>query len=142
MQKTFIEKYRYYCKAMDIIDDIFRMIQGETGSQEDYEYIVQLTYKRAYSFKLDGNSLKLVFLKGVRGEFMENLNILTNGYVFQLEYEYIKKVFKKYFMSTRKKSRNGINVSPQSFNSTTIIKNEIGRLLEDMKTNILHSLDM
>jgi hypothetical protein len=37
MKQTFIEKYRDYCKAMDTRDEIFRMIQGENESLEDYE---------------------------------------------------------------------------------------------------------
>jgi hypothetical protein len=43
-----------------------------------------------------------LFLRGVREEFMETLNLLENGDIFQLEYEYIKKVFKNYSRSTRK----------------------------------------
>jgi hypothetical protein len=58
------------------------MIQGENESLEDYEERFQLSYKRAHSFTLDDNSLKLVLLRGVREELMETLNLLANGDIF------------------------------------------------------------
>jgi hypothetical protein len=45
MKKTFIENYRDYYKAKDTRDEIFRMIQGENKSLEDYEERFQLSYK-------------------------------------------------------------------------------------------------
>jgi hypothetical protein len=81
MKQTFIDKYRDYCKAKDTRDEIFRMVQGENESLEDYEEIFQLSYKRAHSCTLDEESLKLVLLRGVR-RLMETLNLLANGDIF------------------------------------------------------------
>jgi len=55
---------------------------------------------------MDDKSFKVVLLKGVIEELMETFNLLENEDIFLLEYEDIKKVFKNYFMSIRKKSRN------------------------------------
>jgi hypothetical protein len=59
-----------------------------------------------------------------------------------MDYGDIKQIFKNHSRSSRKKGRNGKGMVTQSSNPSIIIKNEIGGLLEDMKTDILHSLAM
>jgi hypothetical protein len=53
-----------------------------------------------------------------------------------------QEIFKNYSISTRKKGRNGKGMVTQSSHPTTLTKNEIGGLLEDMKNDIFHSLAM
>ena len=106
MKKTFIKKYRDYCKARDTRDEIFNIIHPENESLEDYEKRFQLSYKRAHSFTLDENSLKLAFLRGVREELMDILKLLENEDIFQLYFECTHKVFKNYSISTWKMGRN------------------------------------
>jgi hypothetical protein len=53
-----------------------------------------------------------------------------------------RKIFKNYSRSSRKKGRSGKGMVTQYSHPSTLIKNEIGGLLEDMKTDILHSLAM
>lgn len=90
MKQTFIHKYWDYCKARDTRDEIFKMIEGENASLEDYEERFQFSYKRAHNCTLDGESLNLVLLRGVREELMDILDLLENGYIFQLDYDDIK----------------------------------------------------
>jgi hypothetical protein len=142
MKNTFSEKYRDYCRARDTRDEIFRMTQGPDESLEDFEEIFQLSYKRAHNCTLDEDSLKLVLLRGVREDLMETLNLLSNGDIYQMDYDDIKQIFKNHSRSSRKKGRNGKGMVSQSSNPAIHIKNEIGGLLEDMKTDILHSLAM
>jgi hypothetical protein len=91
---------------------------------------------------MDLESLKLVLLGGVREELMENLNLLENGDIFHLSYEKINKVFKNYSKDGSKNNRDcGCVVAHSLMEATTnLTKYEIGTLLEDMNTNILHSL--
>lgn len=58
------------------------MIQGENESLEYFEEIFQLSYRRMHNNTLYLDSLKLVFLRGVREELMEALNLQTNGYIY------------------------------------------------------------
>ena len=76
------DNYRDYCKARDTRDNTFKMIQGVNEYLEDYEERFQLSYKRDHSFTLDDNSLILVFLRGVREEFIETLNLIANRDIF------------------------------------------------------------
>jgi hypothetical protein len=139
MKNNFSERYRYYCRARDIRNEIFIMTQGPNESLEDFEEIFQLSYKRAQNCTLDEDSIKLVLLVGVREDLMETLNLLSNGDIYQLIYDDIKRIFKNH---SRKKGRSSRELVPQSSNPTTHIKNELRGLIEDMKTDILHSLSM
>jgi hypothetical protein len=142
MKNTFSERYKDYCRERDTRDDIFRMTQGPDESLEDFEERFQLSYKRAQNCTLDEDSLKLVLLRGVREDLMETLNLLSNGDIYQLDYDDIKRIFKNHSRSSRKKGRSNRGLVSQSSNPTTHIKNELGGLIEDMKTDILHSLAM
>jgi hypothetical protein len=60
---------------------------------EYYEEIFQLSYAKTHRYNLDGESLILVLLWGVKEDLMDTLNLLANGDIFQLTYDNIKKVF-------------------------------------------------
>lgn len=80
-------------------------------------------------------------LLGFKEELMETLNMLTNGDIYHLNYEDIKIVFKNNSRTTRKEVEKTKGfVSPSS--STSIFKNEIGGMLEDLKIEILHTFAM
>jgi len=66
MKKIFSDKYKYYCKVRETHDAIFCMTQKANETLEDYVERFQFSYKHATNFKLDDESLKLVFLRGVR----------------------------------------------------------------------------
>jgi len=70
---------------------------------------------------------------------MEKLNLLSNGYIYQLDYDDIKRIFKIHSRSSRKKCRSSRGLISPFSNPVTNIKNELGGLIEDMKTYILHS---
>lgn len=84
IKDTFTERYKDYCKSKDTRGEIFRMTQKENESPKDFEEIFQLRYKRAHSYTLDDDYLKLVLLQGVREECMDTLNLLTHGDISQL----------------------------------------------------------
>jgi len=121
---------------------MFRMTQGPDESLEYFEERFQLSYTITQNCTLDEDSLKLVLLRGVREDLMETLNILSNGYICQLDYDYIKRIFKNHLRSSRKKGRINIGLVPQYSNPTAHIKNELLGLIEDTKIDILHALAM
>jgi len=73
---------------------------------------------------------------------METINLLSNEYIYHMDYDDINKIFKNHSRSSRKEGRNGRGMVPQYSNPTIHIKNELGGLIEDMETDILHSLSM
>jgi hypothetical protein len=73
---------------------------------------------------------------------MEKLNILSNGDIYQLDYDDIKRIFKNHSRSSRNKGIISRGLVSQCSNPITHINNELGGLIENMKIDILHSLSM
>ena len=72
MNKTFSNKCKYYCKMWETRDEFFCMTQRADETLEDY----------VERCKLDDESLQLVFLRGVREEFMEALDLIVVGDIY------------------------------------------------------------
>lgn len=72
---------------------------------------------------------------------VETLNMFFGGDIYQLSYDDIKNVFKNHSRVVKKKGRASqglVNSSP----STTSIKNEIGNIYEDFKSEVFHTLSL
>jgi len=137
MKQSFKNKYRVYCRSKETKDEIFRMTLGPNESLEDYEERFQLNCKRVRC-TLDPKSLKLVLLRGIKEDILETINMLSRGDIYQLPYENITTLFKNHSRDARKKGRS-IQALASSSSSTTFIKNEIGNMLEEFKSEMLHT---
>lgn len=107
---------------------------------EDYQERFQLNYRWA-NCNIDAESLKLFLLRGNREYVIETLNMLYGKYIYQLPYDDIKTVFKNYSRVVRKKGKSSQNLVSSS-PSTTSIEREIGNMLEDFKSEMLHTFSM
>ena len=110
---------------------------GPNESLEDYEERFQWNYKRDKS-TLDPGSLKFVLLQGIREELIVTLDMLSGRDIYQIPYETIKTLFWNHSRAVRKKCRVGQSTS-NTPSSSTSIKHEIGNMLEDFKSDILHT---
>ena len=70
---------------------------------------------------------------------IEIINMLSGGDIYQLPYETIKTIFNNHSRVVRKKGRPSQNTS-NTHSSSTSIKHEIGNMLEDFKSDMLHTL--
>ena len=70
---------------------------------------------------------------------METLNMLSRGYIYHMTYDDIKIVFKNHSRAARKRGRSS-EVLTNSSPSTSTIKNIIGNMLEDFKSEMLHNI--
>ena len=114
------------------------MTLGHDESLEDYEERFQISYKRA-RYTLNRELLKLVLLREIREYLLETLNMLSRGDIYQLPYDDVKTVFKNHSRVARKKGRASHGLDSSS-SSNTCIKSEIGNMLEDFKSEMLHTL--
>ena len=74
-------------------------------------------------------------------EVIETINMLLGGDIYQLPYETIKNVF----MNHSREARNKVRASQSTTNtpsSSTSIKHEIGNMLEDFKSDMLHTFSL
>ena len=69
---------------------------------------------------------------------LDTINMFPGGYIYQLSYDDIKNVFKNHSRAARKKGRASQGLTNSS-PSTTSIKNDIGNMLEEFKSEMLHT---
>lgn len=113
------------------------MTLGLDESLEDYEEIFQLNYKRS-NYTLDLGSPKLVLLQEIMEEVIETINMLSRGDIYQLPYEDIKIVFRNHSRIARRKGRASQSMT-NTPSSSTFIKHEVGNMMEDIKSEMLHT---
>ena len=116
------------------------MTLGPNESLEEYEERFWINYRRT-NHTNDLESLKLVILRGIREDVMDTLNMLFVWYIYQFPYDEINNVFKNHSRDDRKKGRSIqglVSTSP----STSTVKIEIGSMLEDFKSEMLHTFSL
>ena len=74
-------------------------------------------------------------------DVMETLNMLSAGDIYQFPYDDIKTIFKNHSRSARKKCRSSQSLVSSS-PSTSTIKHEIKSMLEDFKSEMLHTFSL
>jgi hypothetical protein len=77
MKETFLQKYQDYYRPRDARNDIFKMQQSEEESLEDYLERFLYNYQKTKQFSLDTATVRTVFLKGVRDDCIEVLNLMS-----------------------------------------------------------------
>ena len=102
---------------------------------EYYLEIFLYNYQKTKQFSLDTATIRTIFLKGVRDNCIEVINLMSSRDVYQNPYAHIAEYYKRYSHSqakTRKSVRDPTNriVKPTSRGVTRI---ELGNLLEKFK---------
>ena len=148
MKASFMKKYQDYCRPRDSRNDIFKIQQHEDESLEDYlERFVYLLHKSKYK-EIKGEALKTLFLKGVLEEYIDVLNLMLSGDIYQKSFEQISDLCRTYSRNRGKMTRSvrdpigrdsiGRNTKPSTSGGVTRI--ELGNLLEDFKTDLLGTI--
>ena len=82
------------------------MTQGEEESLEEYIEHFQYNLQRSKQRKLGKETLKALLLKGIQVEYLEVLNLMGTGNVFQLAYDDICELCRRYSRGNFKTSKN------------------------------------
>ena len=127
MQKIFIEKY----KDHDLKEEIFRMNQREDESLQDLTYIFMYNVKREKLHHLGSDTLKTLLLRTIRDEWIDLLDLMSRGDVYQLSFEEICETCKHI-------SRGRARVSQST--SRSVSQAKLGNFLDKFKTEILSNL--
>ena len=141
MKNIFLKKHQDYCKSNE---DIFGMIQGEDESLEDYVERFQYNLQKSKHKHLEKEILKTLLLKGIKDEFLEVLNLIGKGDVFQLSYDDVCELCIRYSRGISKAGKNSREVSSFFSKFTTKtrdIRAEINVLFENFKYDFISSLN-
>jgi hypothetical protein len=86
MKNSFLKKYQNYCKSKDSRNDTFKIQQQEDESLEDYLERSLYNYQKSKQ-RLNTNTIKTIFMKGIQAEYIDILNLIDSGDISQLTFE-------------------------------------------------------
>jgi hypothetical protein len=141
MKDTFLWKYQDYCKD-NSKNDIFKMQQTEYEIPEDYLERFLYNYQKSKLFTTDPAAIRTVFLKGIRDECIEFLNLLSSGDVHQNPFSEIADYYRRYsrgLAKTGKAPRDSFSRNTRQI-SGSVTRIELGNLLENFKIDILRTI--
>ena len=87
MKRVFLEKYKDYCVHHELRNEVFNMNQKEDLS---LEYLVErITYNIKISklHNLGSDALKNILLNAIKDEWIDLLNLVGKGDIYQLSFQ-------------------------------------------------------
>ena len=99
MKRSFLKKYHAYCKNKNAKEDIFTMHQREDKNLEDFVERFLYNLQKTKHTTLNDDTIKTLFLRGVRYEYADLLNLMGSRDVYELPLADIYNLCNKYSRS-------------------------------------------
>eukprot|EP00253_Pinus_taeda_P025658 PITA_25658 len=144
MKESFLKKYQDYFKSIELKDEIIQMVARPNEALEKYvewfQYNLQISPYA--SLPLPDNVLKTTLIRGMKEQWIEKLNIMGKGYIYQENFaDIIDLCIRSSRGNTRlKPTEHDQFVRDNRISAEGIMRAEIGNLLENFKTDILGTL--
>jgi hypothetical protein len=116
------------------------MQQQDEESLEDFLEIFTYTLQKSKYNDLQDEAIKTLFLKGVSDEYIDTLNLMASGDIYQKYFEELSELCQTYSRSrgkTTKSVREPINKNTKVPTFGGLTRIELGNLLENFKIDIL-----
>jgi hypothetical protein len=141
---TFLKKYQDYCKARELREEIFKMTQKEEEILEDYLEKFLYNLQRSKQHKLELETIRTIFLRGLLDESINFLNLMGSGDVSRLSFEEICDLCRRYSRSQARSGKGPRDTLSKVTKSATsgVTRDELGNLLENFKTDLLGTLSL
>jgi hypothetical protein len=142
MKQSFLTKYQDYCRTRDLKDEIFQMTGKEKKTLEEYVEMFQYNLQISPYGTLIGEVLKATLIKGIKDEWVETLNLMGKGDIYQETYDNIVQLCIRCSRGSTR-TRSGMQAPLTRNNNITnegVTQAEVGNLLENFKTDILSTL--
>ena len=141
MKESFLAKYQDYCRTRERKEELFKMVQKEDESLEDFVERLQYNLQRSEHPNMSKDILKTILLKGVRDDCLYMLNMLGKGDISKEPFDEIINHCMRCSRGTtsRPRGRDSVYSRVQKSASGGAIRAEIGNLLEEFKTEMLSS---
>ena len=99
---VFLEKHQDYCRTKDKREELFRMMQNDDVSLEDFVERFVYNVQRSNHTDIGNDVLKIILLRGIREDYQDMINLLGKGYTSKDSYDNIVDLCQRY---TRGSSR-------------------------------------
>ena len=140
MRSVFLKKYQAYCRSRDSKEDVFRMTQQEDESLEEYLERFAYNLQKSKQHSLNQEIVRTIFLKSIRDEYLDILNVMGKGDISNLPFDEIVELCHKYSRGRSKAGRREVSSKAAKSAAGGITRAEIGSRLENFKTNLLSTL--
>ena len=138
MKRVFLSKYQEYCKTRDMQDETFTIIQDDDETLEDYLerflYILQRS-----KLKLDSNTIRTMFLRGLTNYARNNLNMLGQGDITQQTFEQICELCRNFSRNQYRSGRGTWNRNRKT-KSTDAMFIGLENKIENMKIDVMDNV--
>jgi hypothetical protein len=117
------------------------MTQKEEETLEDYIERFQYNLQRTKKNTFDPETLRIIFLRGIKDDCMDALNLMGAGDISQMTSNDICELCKRYSRGITKSGKNPRDLVSRITNPSGggVTRTEIGNMLDNFKTNILSS---
>ena len=105
MKHVFLEKYQEYYNTKDKREELFKIVQKDDESMEDFVERILYNVQRAGKTNMGLDVLKIILLRGIRDDFLDMLKLLGKGGISKESFEKIAELCKRY---SRGSSRNNM----------------------------------
>jgi hypothetical protein len=143
-ERIFLKKYQDYCRSRELKDEIFQMTARPNETLEEYVERFQYNLQRSpyASLPLPDNVLKTALIRGMKEQWIETLNIMGKGDIYQENFaDIIDLCIRSSRGSTRiKPAEYDRFVRDNKISTEGVTRVELGNLLENFKTDILGTL--
>jgi len=141
-KETFLSKYQDYCRTRDLGEEVFRMTQKEDESLEDYVEKFHYNLQRSKHTDLDHEILKTIFIRGMRDDCLDTLNLLGKREISQEPLAKNINICLRCYRGLSKGRSTIQDASARIQKSTSggVTRAEIENLFENFKTDILNTL--
>jgi hypothetical protein len=142
MKHALLKKYQDYCRTRDLKDQIFQMTAKENDTLEEYVERFQYNLQRSPYGKLLGEVIKATLIKGMKDEWVETLNLMGKGEIYQENYDNIVLLCIRCSRGSTR-TRSGMRTSLTKNSNITsggVTRDEVGNLLENFKEDIMSTL--
>ena len=89
MRTVFLKKYQPYCRSRDSREDVFRMTQQEDENLEEYLERFAYNLQKSKQHSLNQETVRTIFLKSIRDEYLDILNVMGKGDISNLPFDEI-----------------------------------------------------
>ena len=101
----FLDKYQEYCNTKDKREELFKMVQEDYESLEDFVERILYNVQRARQTNMELDVLKIILLCGIRDDFLDMLNLLGKGDISKESFENIMELCKRYSKGSSRNNR-------------------------------------
>ena len=118
MKRVFLGKYQEYCRTKDKREELFKMMQKEEESMEDFVERLLYNIQRVGQTDMGKDVLKIILLHVIREDWLDMLNLLGKGDISKESFEETVDLCRRYSRGSSRTNNRDKGLDRDVFNRT------------------------